>query len=194
MTSKIGPMTSKKILSGYICVLMSVMLVLASCGGGSADPAEPADTTAATETTAEESAKTEAGDTTAEKSVNGDTAAAASIKLTVDGADITVKWEDNRSVESIKKLLSQGPLTIDMSAYQDFEQVGDIGSEIPSSDRRITTSPGDIVLYSGNQMVILYGSNTWEYTPLGKIEGLSKEELSQMLSKDGVTVKLAVSR
>ena len=60
--------------------------------------------------------------------------------------------------------------------YGGFEQVGSIGSTLPSADTRITTNPGDIVLYSSNQIVLFYDSNTWSYTKLGHIN-LSKSEL-----------------
>lgn len=49
---------------------------------------------------------------------------------------------------------------IDMSKYGGLEQVGSISSTLPSFDTRITTNPGDIVLYSSNQIVIFYDSNT----------------------------------
>lgn len=112
------------------------------------------------------------------------------MKMTIDGTEISVKWEDNASVKAINSLTNDGPLTIRMSAYQDFEQVGDIGTEIPEDNKSMTTSPGDIVLYSGNQMVIFYGSNTWDYTKLGSIENMSEAELGDLLGKESVEVVL----
>jgi intein-encoded DNA endonuclease-like protein len=76
-----------------------------------------------------------------------------------------------------------------MSKYGGFEQVGSIGSTLPSSDTRITTSPGDIVLYSSNQVVIFYESNTWSYTKLGHIN-LSKSELKDLLGDENVVITL----
>lgn len=46
------------------------------------------------------------------------------------------------------------------------------------------------MLYSGNQLVIFFGSNTWSYTMLGHIEGLSEQELSALLGPDSVTVEI----
>ena len=37
--------------------------------------------------------------------------------------------------------------------------------------------PGDIVLYSGDQIVIFYGSNSWAYTRLGHVD-LTQEEMT----------------
>lgn len=76
-----------------------------------------------------------------------------------------------------------------MSKYGGFEQVGSIGSTLPSSDTRITTSPGDVVLYSANQIVIFYDSNIWSYTKSGHIS-LSKSELTDLLGNEYVVITL----
>lgn len=85
----------------------------------------------------------------------------ANMKLTlkIDGIEVDVIWADNNSVKALKNLSKNG-LTINMSKYGGFEQVGSIGSTLPSADTRITTNPGDIVLYSSNQIVLFYDSNT----------------------------------
>ncbi len=108
--------------------------------------------------------------------------------LYINNQKIKVRWEDNASVKALKDLVSKAPLTIRMSMYGGFEQVGSIGQDLPRSDKNITTSSGDIVLYSGDQMVIFYGSNSWAYTRLGHIEGLNDKELEELLSGGGVTI------
>lgn len=75
--------------------------------------------------------------------------------------------------------------------YGGFEQVGSLGTSITSADARITTSPGDIVLYSSNQIVIVFDSNTWAYTKLGHIN-LSKSELTDLLGDGDVTITIAI--
>ena len=115
----------------------------------------------------------------------------AELKIAIDGVNIPVEWEDNESVNALKKL---APLTVEMSAYGGFEQVGSLGSRaktLPRNDTPITTRPGDIVLYSGNQIVIFHGSNSWSYTRLGKITGKSQSELSEILDKSGVTLTIS---
>lgn len=87
--------------------------------------------------------------------------------------------------------LAKDGLIITMSKYGGFEQVGSLGTTLPSNDERITTSPGDIVLYSSNQIVIFYESNTWAYTKLGHIV-LSKSELTELLGEDDVTITLTL--
>lgn len=64
-----------------------------------------------------------------------------------------------------------------MKPYGGFEQVGSLPESIVSNDVQITTSPGDIALYSGNSIVIFFGTNSWAYTKLGHIEGVSGDEL-----------------
>jgi hypothetical protein len=68
--------------------------------------------------------------------------------------------------------------------------VGPLGKTLPSNDRQIETVAGDIMLYAGDQIVIFYGANTWDYTPLGKITDKSEQELEELLKGDGVKIKL----
>lgn len=79
-----------------------------------------------------------------------------------------------------------------MHMYGDFEQVGSIGSTLPSADANITTSPGDICLYQSNQIIIFYGSSTWDYTKLGHIN-LSKSELNDLLGDGDVSMMLIIT-
>ena len=106
--------------------------------------------------------------------------------LTIDGKEMPVTWEDNASVKELKEIC---PLTVNLSMYGGFEQVGSIGQSINRDDKQITTEYGDIVLYSGNQIVVFYGSNSWAYTKLGHID-LSEEELTQLLSNGDVVLEI----
>ena len=108
--------------------------------------------------------------------------------MTIRDTQVPVIWEDNASVTELSAL-AQDELKIDMSMYGGFEQVGSIGQDIAGDDRQTTTSAGDIVLYSGNQLVVFYGSNSWAYTRLGKID-LSEEELTELLSNGDVTITI----
>ena len=85
---------------------------------------------------------------------------------------------------------SKASLTIRMSMYGGFEQVGSLGASLPRNDVQTTTSAGDIVLYSGNQMVIFYGSNSWAYTRLGRITDKSAREMAELLGNGDVTVTI----
>ena len=106
--------------------------------------------------------------------------------LRIGETEVPVTWEDNTSVAALRELL---PLTIQMSMYGGFEQVGPIGQSIERNDTQISANYGDIVLYSGNQIVIFYGSNSWAYTRLGHVD-LSRQEMTELLSKGNVTVTI----
>ena len=108
------------------------------------------------------------------------------MRLMIGETVVPVTWEENASVEALRKLL---PLEIGLSMYGGFEQVGAIGADLPRNDEQTTTGAGDIVLYSGNQIVIFYGSNTWAYTRLGHV-ALSREEMAGLLGQGDVTIRL----
>lgn len=113
--------------------------------------------------------------------------------LTVDGTELTVSWENNQAVKELVAYVQEEDILINTSRYGGFEQVGSLPQGFSSSDRQITTCPGDIVLYTGDQMVLFYGSNSWSYTKLGHIEGLTRQELTDLLGKDSVEVRLAAN-
>ena len=108
------------------------------------------------------------------------------IQLSIDGTQVPVTWEENASVDELKTLL---PLTVKMSMYGGFEQVGPVGRSIASNDEQITTEAGDIVLYAGDRIVIFYGSNSWAYTKLGHIDQ-AQEEMEKLLGQEDVEIQL----
>lgn len=110
--------------------------------------------------------------------------------LLIGGTPVSVIWEDNRTVEALRDIVASAPLTVLMSMYGGFEQVGPIGQSLPKDDRKITTEAGDIVLYSGNKIVVFYGSNTWEYTKLGHISDRSAQELAELLGNGDVSITI----
>lgn len=111
------------------------------------------------------------------------------LQLFIDGELVPVRWEENESVTALRALVKDSSLTINMSMYGGFEQVGALGSSLPRNDKQTTTEAGDIVLYSGNQIVLFYGSNSWSYTRLGKMEK-SDSELSDLLGKNDVVIEI----
>ena len=113
------------------------------------------------------------------------------LQMTIGNTPVSVDWEDNEAAEALKDLCRNQPLTIQMSMYGGFEQVGSIGTALPQNDVQTTTTAGDIVLYSGDQMVVFYGSNTWAYTRLGHITDKTQAELAELLSNGNVTVTLS---
>lgn len=112
------------------------------------------------------------------------------ITMRIDNEVVDVTWEDNESVKALAEIAYESPVTIESSMYGGFEQVGSIGTSLPINDVNMKTKPGDIVLYSGSNMVVFYGSNSWSYTMLGHIENKSEEELTDLLGSGDVTITL----
>ena len=111
--------------------------------------------------------------------------------MKIGESPVQVDWEDNESVEALKSLAKQGDITIQMSKYGGFEQVGSLGESLPRNDKQTTTKSGDIVLYSGNQIVIFYGSNSWAYTRLGHISDKDESQMEELLSNGDETVTIS---
>ena len=114
------------------------------------------------------------------------------VRLKVGGNSMTATLTDNDATRELTKLLEQGDITIRMSDYGGFEKVGALPQSFPTSNTQITTEPGDIMLYQGNNMVIFYGSNSWSYTRLGKIDGATASNLRQFLGNGDVTLTLSL--
>ncbi len=93
--------------------------------------------------------------------------------LQIGNSSFTATLENNLAVDAFVEMMSDSPVIIQMNDYSGFEKVGSLGTSLPVDDRQTTTHAGDIVLYNGNQIVIFYGSNSWSYTRLGKIDDLS---------------------
>ncbi len=110
------------------------------------------------------------------------------------GQDVlTIKTENNSSATAFVNLLRKNDLTIEMHDYGNFEKVGSIGSSLPRNDKRITTKPGDVILYQGNQITIYYDENSWNFTKLGEVQDLEQEELKKILGAGNVSVRFSLT-
>lgn len=111
--------------------------------------------------------------------------------LKTGDAVFTATLADNDAARALVKML---PLTLTLRDYGGFEKVGSLGSSLPRSDVSVTTQPGEFVLYQGTQFVLFYGQNTWSYTRLGKIEGITAQQLKEILGEGSVTVTLSMEK
>lgn len=111
--------------------------------------------------------------------------------LFIGSTEISVEWEDNESVNALIELVKAEPLIIDMSTYGGFEQVGALGTSLPRDDKQMTAEAGDVVLYSGNRLVIFYGSNSWAYTRLGRVADKTAAEMAELLGSGNVTITIS---
>lgn len=116
-----------------------------------------------------------------------------SITLTVGDRTMSAALTDNEATRELAELLSKGPIDIEMRDYGGFEKVGSLPKSLTTSNRQITTEPGDIMLYQGNQIVIFYGSNSWSYTPLGKTNDTNVQTLKQFLGEGNITLKISMT-
>ena len=111
------------------------------------------------------------------------------VEITVNGKIFSATLNDNETARAFSEML---PLTLEMKDYSGFEKVGSIDKSLPSSNIQITTQSGDIVLYNGNQIVVFYGSNTWNYTRIGKIDDLTGWK--EMLGGGDVSVTFQIKK
>ena len=116
------------------------------------------------------------------------------IKISVGGKTISIAIEDNNATMELVKVLRKAPVSYEANDYGGFEKVGNLGFSLPASDTQITTGPGDVILYSGNQIVLFYGTNSWSYTRIGKMEYGTLDELKAFLKagQGMITVTLSL--
>lgn len=106
--------------------------------------------------------------------------------------EFTATWADNSSVDALKELLAEGPLTLTMSDYAQMEKGADLGVRLPQNNQQMNTTAGDIILYQGRTLVIYYDQNSWSLTPIAKIEGVDAEKLRAALGDGDVTVTFSL--
>lgn len=117
--------------------------------------------------------------------------AVKTLTMKIGDTTVAVDWEENESFAALRELVKDKPLTVQMSMYGGFEQVGSLGTSLPRNDSQITTAAGDIVLYSGNQIVVFYGSNSWAYTRLGHVTDKTAAEMAELLGNGNVTIEIS---
>ena len=115
------------------------------------------------------------------------------MKLYFNDTEIPVIWEDNQTVQELMEEAGKGDIVVQMSMYSDNEQVGSLGKSYTKNDEQITTHSGDIVLYSGDKIVVFYGSNSWAYTRLGKMN-VPESDVTELLSSGNITLKIAIEK
>ena len=114
------------------------------------------------------------------------------VKIKINDEVFDVRLENNSATEELIKTLEKGNVTVNATEYGGFEKVGDLGFSLPTSDENVNTSPGDIVLYQGDKMSLFYGSHSWSYTKLGKIENIDSNHLKDVLGSGDVTLVLSL--
>ena len=175
------------------------MLLLVGCAQGQASPSvdvssKSATSTSASSTSAESTdAAVEQSATTAVDDSTESAEAAGSFIISANGKQLEVRLANTNAARALAEQLQTGPVTVSLHPYGGFEQVGPLPWALPESDEQIATSPGDIMLYQGNQITIFTGSNSWAYTPLGNIEGATSDTLREVFGDDAVEITLSLA-
>lgn len=115
------------------------------------------------------------------------------MNITIDGQTKSVTLVDNAATKTLIEKLQQGPVTVTLNSSGGFEIWGALGFSLPTSNQQITAQPGDVILYNGSNICIFYGSNSWSYTRLGKIDGLTGNELSTFLKAGQSNISVTLS-
>ena len=115
------------------------------------------------------------------------------MKLYFNDTEIPVIWEDNQTVQELMEEAGKGDVIVQMAMYSDNEQVGSLEKSYTKNDQQITTYSGDIVLYSGDKIVVFYGSNSWAYTRLGKMN-IPESDVTELLANGDITLKIAIEK
>lgn len=115
------------------------------------------------------------------------------MNITIGGVTQTVTLADNAAAQALVAKLQDGPVTLSLDTNGDFEIWGSLGFSLPTSNEHISGQPGDVVLYSGSNICIFYGSNSYSYTRLGRIEGLTASELKAFLKGGQSDISVTLS-
>lgn len=197
-----------KLLQLFSCVTV-IAILLSGCASGQRESSSEAPAISGSETTqaAVDSSMSDMGfDTEKESStISSESTPSVSQKndnstteentvekmtLQIGNNTFTATLENNDAVDALVDVMREEPVVIQMSDYSGFEKVGSLGTSLPASNKQTTTQSGDIVLYNGNQIVIFYGSNSWSYTRIGRIDDLSGWE--DALGSGDVTVTFSL--
>ncbi|WP_296799087.1 cyclophilin-like fold protein [uncultured Methanobrevibacter sp.] len=124
--------------------------------------------------------------------VSGDDSVDNLVKVKINDDVFDVKLENNSATQEFIKELKKGNVTVNASEYGGFEKVGNLGFSLPTNDENVATNPGDIVLYQGDKLSLFYGSHSWSYTKLGKIDNVDSNKLKEVLGSGNVTLEFSL--
>lgn len=168
----------------YMSLFFSVIFVIAACGNRQDNKNADGQTESSTSSLAQ---PTEAAQENTEQEIEE-----MKMKIQVGDTTFTATLADNSSVDALKELMADGPLTLNMSDYAGMEKGVDLGVSLPQNNEQMNTQAGDIILYQGRTFVIYYDTNSWSLTPIGKIDNVNAKELRETLGTGDVTVILSL--
>lgn len=168
-----------------ILLLVALLCVIfAGCGKTKTPPSDRTPSESSTESSTESSKPDSTPQNTSEDTMY----------IIIGEHTLNVKMADNSSAKALLELLKDGDITVNAHDYGNFEKVGALGAELPTNDEQITTEPGDVILYQGNQITVYYDTNSWSFTRLGKVQGVTADELKAILGDGDVIMVLSLER
>ena len=115
------------------------------------------------------------------------------MNITAGGKTITATFADNATAKALAEKLKSGSVTVEMKA-NGFEHYGPLGFSLERHDEQISAVSGDIMLYNGNNICVFYGNNSWSYTPLGKVDGKTADELKAFFGTGTISVTYSLKQ
>lgn len=115
------------------------------------------------------------------------------VNITIDGVTQQMTLVDNAATRDLVARLQSAPVTVTLNSSGGFEIWGALGFSLPTSNQQVNAQPGDVVLYNGSNICLMYGSNSWSYTRLGHIDGLGENELRTFLKAGESNIRVTLS-
>ena len=184
-----------------LLLLIIACMMLTACGRSTEQPMNEPDVMtvpeekAQAETLEDETMAEDMSNETPDDSVNElqeEQADMGKLIIEVNGHRLVATLAENSSADALRELLAEGPVTVDMHDFSNFEKVGELPQELPRNDEQIDTDYGDLILYLGKRFVIYYDQNSWDFTRLGHIDDITQEELKSILGDGDVTAVLSM--
>lgn len=175
----------------FFLLSLSIVAIMTACSFSEQQSAEDFSSLESSQSTETEPSQ-DGTKTNFDSEKSGETEDITEMKMNVQIGNTSFKavLEDNAATRELIEIMKQEPISIDMDDYSGFEKVGPLGRSLTTENHPTTTFAGDIVLYNGNQIVMFYGSNSWSYTRIGKIENLSGWE--EALGNGSITAVLSL--
>lgn len=180
----------------YMVWIFAVLFVMTACGNSKEQEnpdQEPEISMVLSEQPDSESGEAKMPETESDRENSEQEETEMKMKVQIGDTIFTATLAENSSVDALKELMADGPLTLNMSDYAGMEKGADLGVTLPQNNEQMDAQPGDIILYQGRTFVIYYDTNSWSLTPIGKIDNVDAEELREALGTGDVTVTLSVS-
>ncbi len=175
-----------------LALIFTLLFTITSCGGSEEKQNPGIKPESGTNTSAPADAASEGERETTIESKTAQEVTQMKMKIQVKDTIFTATLAQNSSVDALKELMADGPLTLNMSDYAGMEKGADLGVTLPQNNEPMNTQAGDIILYQGRTFVIYYDTNSWSLTPIGKIDNVDAKSLKEVLGTGNVTVTLSL--